>query len=107
MPIMKLFPTGFLFFSGLIFASVASAQTTTWTGDEDGTTYQNPGNWTAGVPTAATGAIIPIDADINLSVNESALSLTINTGNTVTLTVGAANALTIVGQVPSGTDTGD
>ena len=106
MPNMKLFPANFLVFLSLIFASLASAQTT-WTGDADGTTFQSPGNWSAGVPTATVGAIIPIDADIALSANASALSLTINESNTVTLTVGATNTLTIAGQVPIAADLGD
>jgi hypothetical protein len=87
----------------------AAGQTTAWKGTVN-TSWSTAGNWTAGVPTASTDAIIG-DANFTganqpaLSANSSCKSLTLGTGSKAcTLKVG--KNLTVSGSVmigPNGT----
>jgi fibronectin-binding autotransporter adhesin len=84
-------------------AAVVPAQTT-WTGNDD-TDWNNPLNWTAGVPHAGLAATIPQgtdDPDTNGAGALACLSLVMHGGTE--LRVAAGDSLTIVGAFDMGGD---
>jgi fibronectin-binding autotransporter adhesin len=91
-------------FALFLIQLAASAQTTSWKGTA-GTEWKNAGNWTAGIPTAATDAIIG-DANFtganqpSINANATCKSLTLATNKAPTLSV--TRALTVGGNVTIG-----
>ncbi len=87
-----------------LFISPGLTQTT-WTGGAMDSDWENPGNWTAGKPTASVDAIIPSTMGLGTPIIQSntmaeAKSVTITSGGT--LVVNADASLTIDGSTGHG-----
>src|SRR6266700_8287154 len=91
-------------FALFLIQLAASAQTTSWKGTAS-TEWKNASNWTAGIPTAATDAIIG-DANFtganqpSINANATCKSLTLATNKASTLSV--TRALTVGGDITIG-----
>src|SRR5882757_2491045 len=97
---MKFFLRSIILFGVTNFGSLASAQTT-WTGSGNNSTFEDPTNWSAGLPSNTVGAIVASSVTINQNSAQSALTFAFQSGGTINLNLSSSSILTVVGEIPN------
>jgi hypothetical protein len=100
-PVVSRGARALLLFGLLMCAALLQAQTT-WMGTVS-TDWSVPGNWSAGVPTASTDAVIPdVTNDPVITGGTAALAKSVHVQTSAALTINAMGSLTINGSATFG-----